>query len=330
MKQTAGRKLSACIGYSKAAAGYLVHSDRAFGFPVSAAIEPSNICNLRCPLCAAGSGVLTRPKGYMPFDDFARIIDMLPRSVNDLYLWGQGEPFMAPDFLRMARYASSRGFRTIVSTNGHFLDDSTGVVKSGIDVLIVSLDGADSEMYTSYRVGGDFNRVVNGIRNVADAVKKEGHGPLIELQYLVTRQNEKDIGAFTSLAQRLGAHRVVFKTVQAASLKNGLSYIPDTMKHTRYRSSKNGKLETDKISFLGKRCLRLYYSFQIDWQGNVLPCCFDKDSRYIMGNVFKESIETIWNSSHYRTFRNMLNKQGRVLPMCGDCTEGLKRKTIHV
>ena len=324
------KKIKTGIGYTKALAGFITRSGRAPGLPVSVFIEPANVCNLRCPLCAAGSGSLTRPKGRMSFEGFKRIVDRLPSTVYELYLWGQGEPFLAPDFLSMIRYASSKGFRTITSTNGHFLEDPEKLVQSGLDVLIVSLDGIDSDTYTSYRIGGDFKCVVDGIKRTVEKKKQKSCGPTIELQYLVTKENAKDIDAFNSLARTIGADRVVFKTIQAASMENGLSYLPEDIKFTRYRISAEGQYETDRHRFLRNRCLRLYYSLQIDWQGNVLPCCFDKDSRYIMGNVFKESIETIWNSSHYRTFRNMLNKQGRVLPMCGDCTEGLKRKTIHV
>jgi len=325
-----GRMINTGYCYLKALAGFIVHSTRALGWPISAALEPSNICNLTCPLCATGSNSLTRPKGCMNFDDFKRIVANLPSSVKNLYLWGQGEPFMAPDFLSMVRYASSQGLKTIVSTNGHFLGDPEEIVKSGLDVLIVSLDGVDSETYTSYRKDGDFNRVITGIQRAAEMVQKEGYGPVIELQFLVTRKNTGDIDKFKSFAHSLGANRVVFKTIQAISMENGVSYLPDNMKHTRYRKNAEGLLETDRLWFLKNRCLRLYYSFQVDWEGNVLPCCFDKDSTYSMGNLLRDPFRLIWNSAQYRSFRDMLNRQGRVLPMCRDCTEGLKGMNLHV
>ncbi len=349
------------VGYGLALAGYAVRSGSPLGYPVSIAIEPTNVCNLRCPLCASGAGTLQRPKGSMELAAFKSIIDMLPWSVTDLYLWGQGEPFMAPDFLMMVDYASKRGYRTFVSTNGHFLDDVDMIINSGLAFLIVSLDGVDEESYTSYRVGGDFDRVVRGIANISEAKRRNGKGPIIVLQCLMTRKNAGDRDKFISFAGGIGADRVVFKTLQAISFDENKAegkrqkaeekhkddvYHRDDMNLTRYRINDDGVIETDRRWFFKNRCLRLYYSFQIDCKGNVLPCCFDKDSEYIMGNVFVENkaegrrqkaeekkykndiILKIWNSDRYRSFRNMLNKKGRVLPMCKDCSEGLKRFVI--
>lgn len=329
MKTLIGRLIKNWLGYGLALAGFLARSKKSIGGPVSIAIEPTNICNLRCPLCATGTGTLKRPKGSMKINDFKKIIDMLPGSVTDLYLWGQGEPFMAPDFLNMVQYASRHGFRTFVSSNGHFLDDIYGIIESGLYCLILSLDGVDEEIYKSYRIGGDFDRVVNGIKNISEAVKNNGQGPLIALQYLVTQKNAADMNKFMSFADDIGADRVVFKTLQAASIKNGELHLPDNINYTRYRKNNRGMIETDRSWFLKNRCLRLYYSFQIDWQGNILPCCFDKDSRYIMGNVYEDTVNNIWNSEKYRYFRHMLNKKGRVLSMCKDCSEGLRRMTVH-
>ena len=329
MKNQIGRWVKNGIGYCLALAGFLAGSDKSPGNPVAIAIEPTNICNLQCPLCAAGAGILNRPKGSMCYEDFKKIIDMLPYSVTDVYLWGQGEPFMAPDFPGMVNYASRKGLRTFISTNGHFLDNSREIIHSGIYCLIISLDGADEKTYESYRKGGDFNRVVNGIKKLSEAKKNIGHGPVIELQYLVTGKNSGDMDTFLSFAGEIGADRVVFKTLQAASMENGFSFLPDDMSLSRYRKRKNGSIETDTSWFLRNRCLRIYYSFQIDWQGNVLPCCFDKDSDYIMGNIHNDTVSGIWNSEKYRSFRNMINKKGRILPMCKDCTEGLRRKNVN-
>ncbi len=321
--------MKTALGYGKAAAGFVAGSGKAFSGPVSVFIEPTNICNLRCPLCASGAGTLDRPAGSMPLDDFKRIIDMLPDSVAELYLWGQGEPFLAADFLDMVAYASRKGYRTNVSTNGHFLEKPDAVIESGLDRLIISLDGADAETYNAYRVGGNFNRVTDGIRSLAEQKKITGAGPVIELQYLVTKNTRDGIPAFSELAASLGADKTVFKTLQADSFEGGKDFLPDDLNMTRYRRNADGEIETDMVWYLRNRCLRIYYSLQIDWQGNVLPCCFDKDSDHIMGNVMNEHITALWNGDRFRAFRRTLIEKGRIFPMCRDCTEGLKRKTMH-
>ena len=325
----AGNVFKTSIGYGRAALGFLARSGNAFGGPVSVFIEPTNICNLRCPLCASGSGSLDRPAGTMYLDDFRRIVDMLPGSVAELFLWGQGEPFIAADFLRMVSYASKKGLKTNVSTNGHFLDDPDAVIESGLDRLIVSLDGVEAETYNSYRVGGDFKKVTKDIGRLSARKKERGFGPEIELQYLVTKDTRDGMSAFSGLAESLGADSTVFKTLQADSFEGGEDHLPDDPELTRYRRNNDGSIETDRVWYLRRRCLRIYYSLQIDWQGNVLPCCFDKDSDHVMGNVRNENLSGIWNGERFRAFRKKIHTNGRVLAMCRDCTEGLKRKTLH-
>ncbi len=324
-----GRLARECIGYSAALAGLLLGRTRAYGGPVSCAVEPTNICNLRCPLCAAGAGLLTRPRGFMDPADFERIIVALPRSVTTLYLWGQGEPFLAPGFLDMARLASRRGLRIITSTNGHFLERPEEIASSGLDVLIVSLDGTDEETYSAYRVGGDFGRVVEGIGAVTGAVRRRGRGPVVEVQCVVNRANEESREQLRTLARGAGVQRVVFKTLQAASMDGGEAFLPRDPKLSRYRKTRDGSLETDCAMGTSSRCLRLYHSLQVDWQGNVVPCCFDKNSEFIMGNLLEAPFGEIWNGERYRSFRETLNRRGRVLPMCRDCTEGLRRLHLN-
>ena len=122
-----GRLIRGIPGYAAAAGSFAARSGRAWGGPVSCAVEPANVCNLRCPLCAAGAGLLKRPKGVMGAPEFALLVKKLPQSVGTLYLWGQGEPFLAPGFIDMVRFASELGFRAVTSTNGHFLDDAAGI-----------------------------------------------------------------------------------------------------------------------------------------------------------------------------------------------------------
>jgi len=316
-------------GYAGALAGFFSRSGRALGGPVSCFIEPANICNLKCPLCAAGAGLLNRPRGSLKAADFETIVKKLPPGVSTLYLWGQGEPFFAPDFLDMARFAARRGFRTITSTNGHFLENPEEISASGLDTLIVSLDGSDADTYSAYRTGGNFNQVVKGIRGVVEAGKRFGKGPTVELQCVVNRMNENLRGQFRKLASETGAHRVVFKTLQAASFDGGEAFLPRDAKLSRYRKGKDGKLEPRRWRMPGGGCFRIYHSLQIDCLGNAVPCCFDKNSEWVMGNLLEDSFSDVWNGPRFRSFRNELNRRGRILPMCRDCTEGLRKVHIH-
>src|SRR5512145_1377052 len=45
-----------------------------WGVPPVLTIEPTNICNLRCPLCVTGNGSMERPYGRMDFEIYKRLI----------------------------------------------------------------------------------------------------------------------------------------------------------------------------------------------------------------------------------------------------------------
>ncbi len=314
--------------YAVSAASFICRSSKALSGPVSVFIEPTNICNLKCPLCASGAGLLARPKGRMSLAAFSRIIDSLPSTVTNLYLWGQGEPFLTKDFLGMVRYASERGYKTITSTNGHFLDDPEAILASSLSELIISLDGITKEQYESYRIGGDFDLVTGNIKRLVSKKKEKGRGPSINLQFLLTKDTVDDMAGFHRLADDLGVDKRVVKTIQAVSLEDGEQFLPSDLSLTRYRRKLDGRLVPDRYGLLEHRCLRIYNSCQIDWQGNMLPCCFDKDSTYKLGNLFNETFDECWNGEESRSFRRMFLKGGRRLPMCQDCTEGLKRSEI--
>ncbi|HEX8547959.1 MAG TPA: radical SAM protein, partial [Cytophagaceae bacterium] len=144
------------------------------GLPSSISIEPTTSCNLRCPECPSGLRSFTRPTGMLSETVFQNVIDQLQSTLLYLTFYFQGEPYLNGAFLKMVKYASSKKIYTSTSTNGHYLDDNNckQTIESGLDRLIVSIDGATQETYSSYRVGGSLEKVLSGVKNL-NRVKKE-------------------------------------------------------------------------------------------------------------------------------------------------------------
>ena len=119
-----------------------------WGLPISISIEPTTSCNLRCPECPSGLRQFTRPTGMLKNDFFRQTVDQLEDSLLYLIFYFQGEPFLNPQFLDMVRYASDRGIYTATSTNAHYLKDEVArkTVESGLDRLIISIDGTTQEV----------------------------------------------------------------------------------------------------------------------------------------------------------------------------------------
>src|SRR5205085_9820154 len=126
------------------------------GMPISIGIEPTTSCNLRCPECPSGLRSFTRPTGMLDESLFKKVIDELRDTHTYLTFYFQGEPYLHPDFLSLVRYAADRKIFTSTSTNAHYLNDANAraTIESGLDRLIISIDGTTQETYESYRVGG--------------------------------------------------------------------------------------------------------------------------------------------------------------------------------
>lgn len=92
-----------------------------WGYPIYLMVEPTNICNLKCPMCPSGNGEMTRALGKLNFKNYKKLIDDVGDYVLQVQLWNQGEPLINHSFLDFVKYANSKGIMTQTSTNGHFI-----------------------------------------------------------------------------------------------------------------------------------------------------------------------------------------------------------------
>ncbi|GAB4281934.1 MAG: radical SAM protein [Marinilabiliales bacterium] len=298
-----------------------------WGEPSSLSIEPTTSCNLHCPECPTGKNELTRPKGYINFELFKKIIDTSYKTLGYLLLYHQGEPFLHKEFFKLISYAVKKNIYTATSTNGHFINSGTAekIISSGIDKIIISIDGASRESYEKYRIGGDYNTVIEGLKSLVNTKKLlKSAKPFIEVQFLVNRYNEHQINSIKELINDIGADKLSLKTMQIYDLNNNAHFLPVNNKYNRYK--KNDKGEYEIKSKLPNHCWRMWSSAVITWDGKIIPCCFDKDAKYIFGSLKESSLNEIWKSNTYNDFRKKILTSRRQIDICNNCTEGLKIK----
>src|ERR1700694_4100563 len=247
-----------------------------WGYPISISFEPTTSCNLRCPECPSGLRAFSRPTGMLKKDFFTETIDQLARELVYLVFYFQGEPYLNPDFLDMVRYAADKKIYTATSTNAHYLNDRNArrTVESGLERLIISIDGTTQETYQQYRVGGSLDKVLEGAARIVKWKKElKSKKPFLIFQFLVVRHNEHQIESVRQLAKEIGVDQVRLKTAQVYDYENDPNQlIPTREKYSRYRKDRNGKM-----SFKGNNanhCWRLWHDPVITWDGNVVPCCF--------------------------------------------------------
>ncbi|MBU3743082.1 MAG: radical SAM protein [Sediminibacterium sp.] len=297
-----------------------------WGLPISISFEPTTSCNLRCPECPSGLRAFTRPTGMLHSDFFSKTIEEIHKDLLYLIFYFQGEPYLNPEFLQMVRFAHEKGIYTATSTNAHYLTDEKAreTVESGLDRLIISIDGTTQEVYEQYRVGGQLHKVLEGARKIVYWKKKlKSRTPFIFFQFLVVKPNEHQLEEVKQLGKEIGVDQVRFKTAQVYDYTNDPhQLIPSIGKYSRYKKDASGNMQVK--SGLHNRCWKLWHANVITWDGLVVPCCFDKDATHQLGNLQNQTFREIWNSKSYFDFRSQLINGRKNIDICANCSEGLK------
>jgi radical SAM protein with 4Fe4S-binding SPASM domain len=294
-----------------------------WGLPMTISIEPTTACNLRCPECPSGLRAFSRETGNLKSNFFINIIDQLHSKLIYLIFYFQGEPYINPEFLDMVKYASDKGIYTITSTNGHFLNDANAkkTIESGLDRVIISVDGTTQEVYENYRKEGKLESVLQGARNLVKWKKEmKSATPHIIFQFLVVKPNEHQIPDIYKLAEEIGVDEVKLKTAQVYDYENGNELIPTIEKYSRYKSNGDGTYSIK--STLLNHCWKLWHACVITWDGLVVPCCFDKDATHQLGDLKSNNFKEIWQDGPYQDFRRQLLGGRDKIDICTNCTEG--------
>ena len=296
-----------------------------WGYPVSVSFEPTTSCNLRCPECPSGLRAFTRPTGMLENDFFRKTIDEIHKELLYLIFYFQGEPYLNPAFLEMVKYAHDKKIYTATSTNAHYLNDEVAkkTVESGLDRLIISIDGTTQDVYQQYRVGGNLEKVLEGTRNIIKWKRMlKSKTPFVFFQFLVVKPNEHQVESIKKLAKETGVDEVRFKTAQVYEYETDPNQlIPSIDKFSRYKKNEDGTyIAKNKLA---NRCWKLHHANVITWDGLVVPCCFDKDATHQLGNLKNQSFKEIWHNDNYKQFRHELTKSRKNIDICANCSEGV-------
>lgn len=319
-----------CLNVLKVFSSYLISRLTGkpihWGLPLSVAIEPTTACNLSCPECPSGLKSFTRSTGSIRTDFFRKTIDQLHKDIISLNFYFQGEPFLHKGFLDMVAYAAAKRIFTSTSTNAHFLTDEMAekTVRSGLDRIIISIDGATQESYQKYRIDGNLEKVLQGTSKLINWKKKlNSKRPLVVFQCILFSTNEHEKEQIRSLAKNMGVDALWFKSAQVMDYENDPNrLIPSEVRHSRYQKSADGRV-VPKNS-MPNRCWKMWHSNVITWDGKVVPCCFDKNADHTMGDLHAHSMREIWENKNYRNFRERLMKSRKNIDICSNCSEGLR------
>ena len=304
---------------------YLTQYTKPKSLPAILMVEPTNFCNLNCPLCPTGNKSLKRKGGFMSLDGYKKIIDELGGCLLNLTLWNYGEPMLHKDINEIIKYAKRKKIFVRLSTNGHFFSDKEMVRKlilSGLDDLIIALDGASQETLSKYRVGANFKTIIDGIKSVVQEKKKlKSRLPFIELQFVLMKHNEHEVEKIKKIAEDINVDKLTLKTAtleietSKEELKKMEQFLPTKNEYRRYQKTEKLKIKRG----IKNKCIRLWLSSVINWNGDVVPCCYDPEGMFNFGNIEKKSFREIWTDDKYAKFRETILKNKKTIKMCANC-----------
>lgn len=278
--------------------------------------EPTNHCNLRCPFCPTGK-MDSRQRGFAQIELYEKIFKQIGKYSYLITLHGWGEPLLNRNLVEVIKLAHANKIFTVVTSNGSLLNKeiSREIIRSKLDYLILSVDGISEESYKKYRIRGQFEEVLNNIKELI-SLKKEMRSstPFIEWQFIVFRHNEHEIQSAKLLAAELGVDHIVF--------------MPAYTEDSSFNST-NKKYHLPKSSPLSARsdCRHLWSTFTFHWNGTAVPCCYDYPEKISYGDIMAEDFKQIWNNKKFQESRNIIKNGSENYSnelYCSSCVQNIE------
>ncbi len=288
------------------------------GYPTFVSVEPANFCQLRCPECPVGMRQYHKTAQTILPALFARLLAENADYMHTIIFYFQGEPLLHKDLPSLIRMAKEKRLFTYLSTNLQSItpDLAYALIASGIDHIVCSIDGISEESYQAYRQGGSLKKALNGLRLLHEEKQKQKVNTIIEWQCLYLKANEREWEEMRAKYRELGADILTFKTAQFYDYKYGNPLMPSHEKYSRYHHV-NGEYIPKQGNT--KSCQRMYMGCVMDVQGNIVPCCFDKGSEHILGNIKDNSLKSIWQGKRAQAFRQQVNSNRNAITICQNC-----------
>ncbi len=273
---------------------------KVYNLPIAIHVETSSKCNLSCLFCDRGQGNIDRTAAIMTFTDFQKIITKLPKSIYWITLYFQGEPLLDKTIIEKIKYLRANNYYVEISTNAQNIDKemASALVESGLNRIIISMDGISQKTYEKYRINGKINNVFEAINNLLESKKKSNKkNPKIIIQCIVFKHNESEINQFKKMMKKLKL-KTRIKSAQLES--KSIDYLPTNDRYSRYNII-NNRLQRKKR--LPRPCYRLWKEIILLQNGQIAICCHDKNGELINETWHNKTIKEIWSSQELNVIR---------------------------
>jgi len=269
--------------------------------------EVTDHCNAECIMCPRDEHKLGRPHGIMDLKKFKKSVDEITElGCRQVLLQGFGEPLIDKKLEDKIAYAKTKGLRTFITSNASLLtrERTIRLIDAGLDELRVSYYGMRKESYERVMVGLNFETTMDNLMDFLDVRAQRGSKvPRFELNWLVLPENEDDTELFQDFWEPKADAIEIWKP---HNFGDGRSY--------RQRYEEFGVKTTCGRPESGP--------LQIEWNGEVIPCCYDYNNRIVLGNAFEQPVLEILNSEKYQLLRlSHREKEFKLFPYCDQCDQ---------
>ncbi len=305
----------------KAGGNFIHRRLRPWSLPLHMQIELTDYCNLRCPVCPAGTRALSRKPRAIDVELFEKLMEQVGPTLLTLSLWGWGEPALHPRLGEILKIVSRYPVHTLLSTNGQTLNRDS-VIQALVEYppthLIVAVDGLTDQTHSVYRVGAKLAPILAGVRRLADLKEQKGlQFPILHMRYIVMQHNEHELPHLAEFARE---HRFDFLSYRSlviidAPEKSHRDLVPNLADWRAY-----GYKGEERVNPGGFICQQPFWFPTVLVDGTVVGCEQDWDAQQPLG-VFSPSttFASIWYGERASQVRKIIRDTPETLSFCRNC-----------
>ena len=288
------------------------------------AIEPTNACNLSCPLCPVGAETMDRRRGFMDVDRFRVLMAELSGHATGLLMNFAGEPLLHPRIGEMVSCVADHGLHLILGTHGN-IDKMEELVAARLPQILFAIDGVTEGSYQRYRVGGRLQTALDNLDKLVVAREKARSAvPRITLQFVVMQHNQHEIRELVALGRRMRVDEISLQPICVND------FFTEEQADLRGQWCPQPRAVAGAPHFLRSRTPRrpslCVWALQsvVLFNGDVTACCFDTSGKHVVGNAFTPGgFRAVWESRPYRELRRRILTQE--LDICRTCDISMER-----
>lgn len=280
-------------------------------FPSNLLLEPTNLCNHACLMCANSKG--TKKRGMIDKEFAKKIIkEAYDLGTREVGFYGMGEPLLDRNLEEYIRYAKSLGYEyTYITTNGALLSEerSKSLLEAGIDSVKFSINAANPEDYFFIHGKDEFHKVTEHLICFDALRRKQERKIALYISYIATRYTVSGEEDFKRKYQRY-VDDIVFLDCRASG---DMSDELDT-----YLSVGREAAEPFKSGI----CPMVFNKLHVTYEGFLSMCCDDLQNYLAVADLNKESLKEAWNNAYARGLRKRHLEHDLKGTRCFNCMNG--------